>query len=79
MEASALSQPVSASCMLPSFKFSGRTKTENWTDFADDLMSLADKTYANLQEEAREHLALNAYLEQIDNTQISFSMKQKRQ
>ena len=28
-----------------------KKKTESWADFADDLMSLADKAYADLQEE----------------------------
>lgn len=60
------------------FQVRRKKKTESWADFADDLMSLADKAYADLQEEARERLALNAYLEQIDDTQISFSVKQKR-
>ena len=60
------------------FQVRRKKKNESWADFADDLMSLADKAYADLQEEARERLALNAYLEQIDDTQISFSVKQKR-
>ena len=41
-------------------------------------MTLADKAYADLQEEAQERLVLNAYLEQIDDVQVSFSVKQKR-
>ena len=40
-------------------------------------MSLADKAYANLQEEVQEPLALNAYLEQIDDTQVSFNKRTK--
>ena len=51
-------------------------KTEGWADFADDLTTLANKAYADLHEEARERLALNAYLKQIDDVQVSFSVKQ---
>ena len=53
------------------FQVHRKKESESWADFADDLMSLADKAYADLQEEARERLTLNAYLEQINDTQVS--------
>ena len=40
-------------------------QVEGWADFADNLRSLADKAYPELQEEARERLSLNRYLDRI--------------
>jgi dsDNA-binding SOS-regulon protein len=51
---------------------------EGWADFADDLKSLADKAYPTLQEEARERLSITAYLQQLSQPQVAFSVKQKR-
>ena len=51
---------------------------EGWAEFADELRSLADKAYPDLQEEARERLSLNAYLSQLPQPQIPFSVRQKQ-
>ena len=61
-------------------EFQARRKkaSEGWADFADELRSLVDKAYPGLQEEARERLAINAYLTQLPQPQISFSVRQKR-
>ena len=61
-------------------EFQARRKkaTEGWADLADDLRSLADKAYPTLQEEARERLALNTYLAQLPQPQVSFSVRQKQ-
>ena len=61
-------------------EFQARRKKagEGWADFADDLRSLADKAYPTLQEEARERLAINAYLAQLPQPQVSFSVRQKQ-
>ena len=45
--------------------------TERWADFADELHTLADKAYPTLQEEARERLAINAFLDQLPQPQLS--------
>ena len=47
---------------------------EGWADLADELRSLADKAYPDLQEEARQRLALNAYLGQLPQPQILKSL-----
>lgn len=60
------------------FQVRRKKKIECWANFADDLMSVVDKAYADIQEEAWECLALNANLEQIDDTKVSFSVKQKQ-
>ena len=61
-------------------EFQSRRKKagEGWADFADDLRSLADKAYPDLQEEARKRLSINAYLSQLPQPQISFSVRQKQ-
>ena len=57
---------------------SRRKKTsEEWADFTDDLQSLAEKAYPSLQHEAHELLAKNAYLQQLTQPQVAFSVKQK--
>ena len=61
-------------------EFQTRRKKANeaWADFADDLKSLVDKAYPDLQDEAREQLAMNAFLQQLTPPQVAFSVKQKR-
>lgn len=61
-------------------EFQARRKksSEGWADFADDLKTLVDKGYPTLQEEAREQLAVNAYLQQLIPSQVAFGVKQKR-
>ena len=39
---------------------------------------LADSAYPELEEKARECLALNQFLSQLDNPQVAFGVKQKR-
>ena len=60
------------------FQTRRKRASEGWADFADDIKSLADKAYPTLQEEAREQLAINAYLQQLQPPQVAFSVKQKR-
>ena len=54
-----------------------KKKTEDWADYADELRVLADKAYSDLQEEARERIALNHFLEHLDNPQVAFNVKQR--
>ena len=51
---------------------------ESWADFVDDLKNLVDKAYPELEEAARERLAVNQYLQQLEQPQVAFSVKQKR-
>ena len=55
-----------------------KKRTEGWADFAEDLRSLVDKAFPDLQPEAREHLALQSYLKQLDHPQVAFSVRQCR-
>ena len=52
--------------------------SEGWADFADDLKFLAEKGFPELQEEAKELLAVNAYLQQLNQPQVAFSVRQRR-
>ena len=55
-----------------------KSEKESWADYRDALSQLARKAFPNLQDEAREQLALNRYMDQLKNPQISFSVKQRR-
>jgi len=61
-------------------ELNARTKRrdEDWAAFGDAVRILADKAYPELAENARERLALNQFLDQIENPQVAFSVKQKR-
>ena len=67
-----------ADLYLPEFYVRKKRKTKYWASLAEDVKTLADRAFSNLEEEAREHLALTRYLEQLDNWQVAFSVKQKR-
>ena len=60
-------------CELYKVQFESRRKQreESWADFSDDLMVLVSKAFPNLQEEAREQLAMS-------DPQVSFGVKQRR-
>ena len=60
------------------FQLRRKKAAEGWADFADALRTLADKAYPTLQEEARERLAINAYLDQLPQPQLSFAVRQKQ-
>ena len=59
-----------------------RTKraNEDWASFGDALRTLSDRAYPDLEDKARERLALNQFLSQIENPQpqVGFGVKQKR-
>ena len=63
---------------IAEFQARRKGKTESWADFAEDLRKLADRAYNDLQEEAKEKLSLNRYLDQIADSQVSFGVKQSR-
>ena len=55
-----------------------KQKTEGWADYAEDLKILVDKAFPDLQEDAKDLLAMNHFLNQLDNPQVAFSVKQSR-
>ena len=60
------------------FETRRKKRTEGWADFGEDLRSLADRAFPDLQPEARECLALQSYLKQLDQPQVAFSIRQTR-
>ena len=52
--------------------------SESWGDFADDLRTLVDRAYPDLDNAAQEQLTLTYYLAQITNPQVAFGVKQTR-
>ena len=58
------------------FQTRKNTRDERWADFGEGVRILADKAYPDLQEEARERLALNRYLDQLSDPQIAFAVRQ---
>ena len=62
------------------FQIHAKQKSESWADFADDLKSLVDKVYPELEEAAREQLAVNQYLQQLEHLRLpSVSSKNDQQ
>ena len=60
------------------FETRRKRRTEGWADLAEDLRSLADRAFPDLQADARECLALQTYLQQLDQPQVAFAVKQTR-
>jgi hypothetical protein len=54
-----------------------RGKTEGWADFADDLRVLVDKAYLDLDQNAKQLITLQQYLGQVEDSQLSFAIKQR--
>ena len=63
---------------LAEFQTRVKTRTESWPDFGEDLQILVDKAYPSLDSEARQQLALQCYLSQLDNEQVAFGVKQRK-
>ena len=59
--------------------FQSRVKelTESWGNFADNFCVLAEKAYPELQEDLRDFIALNCYLEQLRDPRISFEVRKR--
>ena len=54
-----------------------KKKSEGWADFGEDLRVLADRAFPTLGADARQLLALQQYLMQLDNPQVAFAVKQR--
>ena len=52
--------------------------TEGWAEYADDLRLLAERSFPDMSESAREQLALQVYFRQLHHPQVAFSVKQKQ-
>ena len=70
--------PAKKDVYAAEFQCRRKDKAEGWGDFADSLKTLVEKAFPNLEPAAKETLALNHYLTQIDNQQVAFGVKQRR-
>ena len=70
--------PAKKDVYAAEFQCRRKDKAEGWGDFADSLKTLVEKAFLNLEPAAKETLALNHYLTQIDNQQVAFGVKQRR-
>ena len=44
-----------------------KQKGEGWAEFGEDLKTLAEKAYPDLEDAAKERFALNQYLTELNN------------
>ena len=55
-----------------------KQKGEGWAKFGEDLKTLAEKAYPDLEDAAKERFALNQYLVQLNDPQVAFAVKQSK-
>ena len=51
---------------------------ESWADYGDSLSQLTSKAFSTLQDKAQEQIALNYYMNQLKDPQISLAVKQQQ-
>ena len=57
---------------MAEFQAKRKKRTEDWAAFGEDLKTLVERAYPMLQAEAQELLALNHFLSQLEDSQLSF-------
>ena len=62
---------------LAEFQTRSKRVSEGWAAFAEDLKVLVNRAFPQLQNDAREQLALSHYLGQLTDHQIAFNVRQK--
>ena len=60
------------------FRSRERQDTESWADFGDNLLLLVDRAFPDLSDDAREALALDRFLSQLNPQQVSLAVKQRK-
>ena len=63
---------------LAEFQVRCKKRTETWADYGEDLRILVDKAYSTLDDDARQQLALQHYLSQLQDKQVAFMVKQRK-
>jgi len=51
---------------------------ESWADYGDSLSQLTSKAFPTLQDKAQEQIALNYYMNQLNDPRISLAVKQRQ-
>ena len=59
------------------FQARRRKRDESWGDFTDELRVLAEMALPELDDKAKELLALERYLGELDNSQVAFAVRQQ--
>ena len=54
-----------------------KNKAETWWGLAENLRLLADKGFSDLEDDAQERLALNAYMAKLKQPQVAIGVKQR--
>ena len=54
-----------------------KRKTEGWAEYGEDLRVLVDKAFPSLAADAKQLLALQHFMSQIENVQIAFAIRQR--
>ena len=60
------------------FRSRERKQTESWADFGDTLLLLVDRAFPDLSDDAREALALDRFMSQLNPQQVSLAVKQRK-
>ena len=60
------------------FQTRGRKPNESWGETADNLRSLADKAFPDLDEVAKEKLSVDRYLTLLEKPDVSLAVRQRR-
>ena len=58
------------------FQTCGKKLNESWGDLADNLRSLADKAFPDLDEAAKEKLSINRFLGLLGKPEVAFAVHQ---
>ena len=71
---------LTANADLYTAEFHARLKqlSEDWATFAEELKRLVDKAFPDLDDAARERLAVDRFLTQLDDPQLAFSVRQAK-
>jgi hypothetical protein len=52
---------------------------EDWASFSEDLKHLVNKAFPDIEESARKRMAVDRFLLQLEDPQLTFRVRQKRQ
>ena len=62
---------------LAEFQVHCKKHIETWADYGKDLRILVNKAYPTLDDNARQQLAFQRYLSQLQDEQVAFGVKQR--
>jgi len=63
---------------MAEFQTRKRHPRERWEELADNIRLLADKTFPDLDDQAKEQLSLDRYLTLLDKPDVTLAVRQRR-